>query len=66
MPTNPEDLYYVTADGDYGVGVITFRIQDISSHEYDQLVDDIAPSDRYDYVKKLLTGRGEQRGYIHN
>lgn len=57
MATNPEDLYYVTADGDYGVGVITFKDGDISPIEYEQLVDDIAPSDRYDYIKKLLTAK---------
>lgn len=50
---------YVTADGDYGVGVITFDSDLLTDEQYD-LFTEMSSSDRPSYVVAILDGDEEE------
>ena len=45
---------FVTTDGDYGVGVITFDEDDLTTDQWED-VSEMSPEDRYDYVQAVLS-----------
>lgn len=47
------ELGYVTVDGDYGVGVLTFPPDKLTTEQWENLAD-LHDSDRYDYVVSVL------------
>ena len=54
---------YVTADGEYGVGVITFDSADLTDKQYD-LFTELHHSERPDYVLSILNGDKEETARI--
>jgi hypothetical protein len=46
---------FVTTDGEYGVGVITFEEDDLTQDQWED-VSEMSPADRYDYVEAVLSG----------
>lgn len=54
---------YVTADGDYGVGVITFDSADLTDSQYD-LFTELHHSERLGYVLSILNGDKEEAARI--
>jgi len=54
---------YVTADGEYGVGVITFDSADLTDKQYD-LFTELHDSQRLDYVLSILNGNKEETARI--
>ena len=53
-----DDMAFVSADGDYGQGVIIFE-PDLLTDEQWERVTDLHDSDRADYVSAILTGNEE-------
>lgn len=46
---------FVTIDGDYGIGVITFEEHELTQDQWEDL-SEMIESDRYDYVEAILSG----------
>jgi hypothetical protein len=46
---------FVTADGDYGVGVVVFDEDDLTTDQWED-VSNLFELDRYDYVEAILNG----------
>jgi hypothetical protein len=54
--TKAENSAFVTTDGDYGTGVITFDASDLSTTEWEELIS-MHESDRFDFVAFILEER---------
>jgi hypothetical protein len=61
--TNYWDKDFVTADGEYGVGVITFDSADLTDKQFD-LFTEMHSSERLGYVVAILNGDGEETARI--
>jgi hypothetical protein len=54
---------FVTADGEYGEGVITFDGDDLTGKQF-ELLTEMHPTDRLGYALAILNGDGEETARI--
>lgn len=48
-----DDQAFVTIDGEYGIGVLTFPENALSDEQWDTMIT-LHSSDRFDYVRAIL------------
>ena len=63
--TNYWEKDFVTADGEYGVGVITFDSADLTDKQYN-LFTEMHSSERLEYVVAILNENGEEVARIES